>query len=342
MTFSLKKPLLTFAALALLLGTAEVSAAEVNLYSARKDHLLKPVLDEFTKKTGVKVNLLSAAEDQLLERLKSEGANSPADLFITTDVAHLHKARVAGVLQPTKSAVLDKNIPAQYRDPQGYWYGLSARARVIFYAKDRVKPEELSTYENLADPKWKGRICVRSSSSAYNQSLLGGLIAVLGPDKAESWAKGVVANMARKPQGGDRDQIAAVAAGQCDLAIANTYYYGGMQISAKADERETASKVGLYFPNQKDRGAHMNVAGGGVTASAKNKAQAVQLLEFLSGPEAQKTFAEANNEFPVLASAKLAPNVAAWGSFKGETLNVAMLGENSALAVRIFDRAGWR
>lgn len=318
------------------------AAAEVNVYSARKDHLLKPVLDEFTKQTGIKVNLLSAGEDQLLERLKTEGKDSPADLFITTDVVHLHKARVAGVLQPAQSPALDKAIPAAYRDPQGYWYGLSARSRVVFYAKDRVKPSDVTTYEDLADPKWKGRICVRSSSSSYNQSLLAGLIAVDGPAKAEAWAKGIVDNMARKPQGGDRDQIAAVAAGQCDIAIANTYYYGGMQTSAKAEERDAAAKVGIAFPNQQGRGAHMNVAGAGVAASAKHKAEAVKLLEFLSGPDAQRIFAEANNEFPVRPGVTPSPVVAAWGPFKGEDINVAMLGENSAEAIRIFDRVGWR
>lgn len=326
----------------LVLASGSAGAAEVNVYSARKDHLLKPVLDKFTAQTGIKVNLLSAGEDQLLERLKTEGPAGPADLFITTDVAHLHKARIAGVLQPVKSAELEKNIPARYRDPQGYWYGLSARARVLFYAKDRVKPSELSTYEDLADAKWKGRLCVRSSSSTYNQSLLAGLIAVLGPDKAEAWAKGVVANMARKPQGGDRDQINAVAAGQCDVAIANTYYFGGMQASDKADEREAAAKVGLFFPNQGGRGAHMNVAGAGLAASAKHKAEAQRLLDYLSGPEAQQIFAEGNNEFPVLPAAKASPIVAAWGSFKPEEINVAMLGENNPVALRIFDRVGWR
>jgi ABC-type Fe3+ transport system, periplasmic component len=324
------------------LGAGAASAAEVNLYSSRKDHLIKPVLDEFTKASGIKVNLLTADENQLLERLKNEGKASPADVLIVTDVAHLHKARVAGVLQPVQTPALDKNVPAALRDPQGYWYGLSARARVIFYAKDRVKPSDISTYEDLADPKWKGRICVRSSSSSYNQSLLAGIIAVDGPQKAEAWAKGVTENMARKPQGGDRDQISAVASGQCDLAVANTYYYGGMQTSSKAEEREAAAKVGLLFPNQAGRGAHMNVAGGGVTASAKNKAEAVKLLEFLSGPVAQQLFAQANNEFPVLPGAKPSPVVAAWGTFKGEDLNIAMLGENSAEAIRIFDRVGWR
>ncbi len=333
---------LALAALACTLAVGTVQAAEVNVYSARKDHLLKPVLDEFTKQTGIKVNLLSAGEDQLLERLKNEGKDSPADLFITTDVAHLHKARVAGVLQPVQSKALAESIPAAYRDPKWYWVCLSARARVVFYAKDRVKPSDITTYEDLADPKWKGRICVRSSSSTYNQSLLAGLIAVNGPAKAEAWAKGVADNMARKPQGGDRDQIAAVAAGQCDIAIANTYYYGGMVTSAKAEEREAAAKVGIAFPNQQGRGTHMNVAGAGVAASAKHKAEAVQLLEFLAGPDAQRLFAEANNEFPVRPGVKPSPTVAAWGKFKGEDINVAMLGENSAEAVRIFDRVGWR
>ncbi|MDO8605499.1 MAG: Fe(3+) ABC transporter substrate-binding protein [Phaeospirillum sp.] len=323
--------------------TAGVAAAqEVNVYSARKDHLIKPMLDDFCKKTGIKVNLLPAGEDQLLARLKSEGANSPADLLVTTDVAYLHKARVAGVLQPVSSPVIDGNVPARYRDPQGYWFGLSARARVLFYAKDRVKPSDLSTYEDLADPKWKGRVCVRSSSSSYNQSLLAHLIAVNGPAKAEAWAKGVVDNMARKPQGGDRDQITAVAAGQCDIAIANTYYFGNLQTSAKADERDAAAKVGIFFPDQQGRGAHMNVAGAGVTASAKHKAEAIKLIEFLSGPEAQQAFAEANSEFPVLVSAKSSAIVSGWGAFKAEAINVAMLGENNPVAVRIFDRVGWR
>lgn len=339
MRLSVRLATLTLAAL---MGSAAASADEVNVYSARKDHLIKPVLDEFTKQTGVKVNLLSAGEDQLLERLKSEGARSPADLFVTTDVAHLHKARVAGVLQPVASPVLERNIPARFRDPQGYWFGLSARARVIFTAKDRVRPGEIATYADLADPKWKGRLCVRSSSSTYNQSLLAHIIAVEGPEKAEAWAKGVVANFARKPQGGDRDQILAAAAGQCDIAVANTYYYGNLVTSEKADEREAAAKVAVVFPNQQGRGAHMNVAGAGLTASAKNKAAAVKLMEFLSAPDAQRMFAEANSEFPVLPSAKLSPTVAAWGPFKGDDINVAMLGENNAQAVRIFDRVGWR
>jgi iron(III) transport system substrate-binding protein len=326
----------------LLSASSFASAAEVNLYTARKDHLIKPILDKFTQQTGIKVNLLSAGEDQLIERLKSEGANSPADLFQTTDVARLNRARVEGLLQPISSAVLEKNVPAKYRDPQNYWFGQSARARVIFYGRDRVKPSDLSNFEGLADPKWKGRICVRSSASAYNQSLLAGMIAVDGLDKSEKWAKAIVDNMARKPQGGDRDQITAVAAGQCDIAIANTYYFAGMMTSDKAEERDAAAKVALFWPDQQGRGAHMNISGAGLTKAAKNKAEAIKLMEFLSSAEAQQFYAEANNEFPVLPSAKRSALVTAWGSFKEETINVAMLGENNASAIRIFDRAGWR
>jgi iron(III) transport system substrate-binding protein len=329
---------------ALLVGASlnAASAAEVNVYTARKDHLIKPILDKFTQQTGIKVNLLSAGEDQLIERLKSEGVNSPADIFQTTDVARLNRARVEGLLQPITSSVLEKNVPAKYRDPQGYWFGQSARARVIFYSKDRVKPAELSSFENLADPKWKGRICVRSSSSAYNQSLLAGMIAVDGLEKAEAWSKAIVANMARKPQGGDRDQISAVAAGQCDIAIANTYYFAGMITSDKAEERDAAAKVALFWPGQQGRGAHMNISGAGVTKSAKNKAEAVKLMEFLSGAEAQQFYAEVNNEFPVLPGAKRSQLVSAWGEFKEETMNVAMLGENNVQAIRVFDRVSWR
>lgn len=334
--------LLGLATAVLLAAPSLAGAAEVNVYSARKDHLIKPLLDRFTQETGITVNLLSAGEDQLTERMKAEGANSPADVLITTDVGRLHKARVDGLLQPAVSPVLDKNVPAKFRDPQGFWYGLSARARVIFYAKDRVKPAELSTYEDLADPKWKGRICVRSSSSVYNQSLLAGVIAVHGLDKAEKWAKGVADNMARKPQGGDRDQISAVAAGQCDIAIANTYYFAQMQKSAKPEEKAAAEKVALFWPNQQGRGAHINISGAGIAASAKHKAEAVKLLEFLSGAEAQRIYAETNSEFPVMAGVKPSALVASWGPFKGEDVAVTMLGENNAQAVRIFDRVGWR
>lgn len=330
------------AATAVIGGALPALAAEVNVYSARKEHLIKPLLDAFTEQTGITVNLLTAKEDQLLERLKSEGANSPADVFITTDVARLHAATKEGLLQSAGSEALKANIPAKYRDPEGRWYGLSMRARVIFYAKDRVDPKSLSTYEDLADPKWKGRICIRSSGNVYNQSLLASLIAAHGAAKAEEWAKGMVANLARKPQGGDRDQIKAVAAGECDIAVANTYYYGGMLSGSKADEKAAAEKVGIFFPNQDGRGTHVNVSGAGVTKSAKNIDEATKLLEFLSSGEAQRIYAEANNEYPVKPGVPASALVASWGEFKSDDLNVAALGDNNAEAVMIFDRVGWR
>jgi len=317
------------------------TAAEVNIYSARKEELIKPLLDAFTKQSGIQVNVLTADADQLVERMKNEGANSKADLLITVDVGRLYRAKKEGLLQPVKSEVLEKNIPAQYRSPEGDWYGLSLRSRVIFYAKDRVKPSELSTYEDLADPKWKGRICVRSSNNIYNQSLLAGMIANHGTEKAEQWAKGVVANLARKPQGGDRDQILAVAAGQCDIAIANTYYYGALVTSKEEKDRTAAQQVALFWPNQKDRGAHVNVSGAGVTTSAKNKAEAVKLLEFLSSDEAQRLYADVNQEYPVKKGVAASELVASWGKFKADDLNVSALGENNAPAVKIFDRVGW-
>jgi iron(III) transport system substrate-binding protein len=335
---------LRFAATALALafaGTA-AQAAEVNLYSARQNQLIKPVLERFTQETGIKVNVLNAGEAQLLERLKAEGADGPADVLLTTDIVHLHNARTAGVLAPLKSAELEKNIPSHFREADGRWFAMSARARVIFYAKDRVKPSDLSTYEDLANPKWKGKICVRPSTHPYNQTLMASIIAANGPEKAEQWAKGVTDNLARKPQGGDRDQIKGAAAGECDLAIANTYYLGGLITSEKAEDREVASKVALFWPNQDGRGAHMNVSGAGMTISAKNKAQAQKLIEFMSGPEAQKMLAEGNHEFPVSPTAKPSPVVQSWGEFRAEKVNVAKLGENIPEAVKIFDRVGWR
>ncbi len=329
-------------ALAAVLAAGSAGAAEVNVYSARKDNLIKPLLDAFTAKTGVKVNLLTADADQLIERLKNEGANSPADMLISTDAGRLHRAEAEGLLQPVTSEVLQKNVPAHLRDPENHWFGLSQRARVVFFAKDRVKPEELSSYADLADPKWKGRICTRSSGSIYNQSLLAAMIAANGPEKAEAWAKGIVDNMARKPQGGDRDQIKAVAAGECDLAIANTYYYGGMLTGKDAADKQAAESVAIFFPDQNGRGTHVNVSGAGVTASAKNKAEAVKLLEFLSDDEAQRIYADDNQEYPVKPGLAWSPLLEGWGRFKADDLNVGALGDNNAEAVKMFDRVGWR
>ncbi|MGE0094722.1 MAG: Fe(3+) ABC transporter substrate-binding protein [Alphaproteobacteria bacterium] len=317
-------------------------ADEVNLYSSRQEHLIRPLLDAFTKATGTTVNVVSAGEDALIERAKTEGANSPADVLITVDAGRLIKADQAGLFQPIKSPVLDAAIPAALRDPKSNWYGLSMRARVIFYSKERVKPEELSTYEALADPKWKGRICIRSSSNVYNQSMLSAFIVEDGAQKAEAWAKGIAANMARPPAGGDRDQILAVAAGVCDVAIANTYYYAGLLQSKKDEEKQAAQKVALFWPNQSGRGAHVNISGAGVMKNAPHKDAAVKLLEFLASDEAQRLYAEAVYEFPVKPGIAPSGVVAGFGKFKADTLSLAEIANHQAEAIRIFDRAGWR
>ncbi len=314
---------------------------EVNLYSSRQESLIRPILDEFEKDTGIKVNVVFAKEGTL-ERLKAEGDNSPADAILTVDISRLAAHKEAGVLQPISSDVLDKNIPEHFRDPDGEWYGLSARSRVIFYAKDRVDPSELSTYEDLADPKWKNRICVRSSSNAYNQSLLAAMIVHDGAEAAEKWANGIKDNLARKPQGGDRDQLKAVAAGECDIAIVNTYYYGGLQNSKDPEEVAVTEKVALFWPNQDGRGAHVNVSGAGVTKSAKNKDAAIRLIEYLSEDKAQEFYASTNYEFPVKADVELDETVAGWGEFKMDEVSLGKVADAQAEAVKIFDRAGWR
>lgn len=322
-------------------GTA-LATGEVNLYSARQEALIKPLLDQFTAATGIEVNVVSAKADALLQRLKSEGRNSPADLLLTVDAGNLHAAQVAGVLQPVRSQVLEAAIPATYRDPAGHWFGLSMRARPIMYVKGRVDPSELSTYEALAEPKWKGRICIRSSDNVYNQSLVAAMIATRGEAATEAWAKGFVANFARKPQGGDRDQLKAAVAGQCDIAIANTYYLAQMLESDKADEKAIAEKIGVFWPNQNDRGVHVNISGAGVTAAAPNRDNAVRLLEFLAGEKAQQWYAETNQEYPVRSGAAASATLRGFGEFHADSVNMAQLGEFNAAAVRLMDRAGWR
>ena len=318
------------------------AAEEVNIYSYRKEVLIKPLLTEFTKQTGVKVNIVSGKADALLERLKSEGMNSPADVLLSVDVGRLIKAQEAGVLQPVESVKLMGTIPVQYRDPKGEWFGLSVRSRVFFYSKDRVKPSELSDYEDLTDPKWKGRICIRSSGNVYNQSLLASLVTNLGAERAEKWAAGIVANLARKPQGGDRDQIKAVAAGECDVAVGNTYYFGAMLNSKKQDQKDAAAKVALFWPNQSNRGAHVNVSGAGVTKSAKNKANAIKLIEFLASDAAQKIYAETVYEYPIRDGITVAKSVADWGKFKADKIPLAEFAKHQGEAIKIFDRVGWR
>ncbi len=331
------------AAVACLLAVAPAArAAEVNVYSARQEVLIRPLLEAFTEHTGITVNVVSGKADALLVRLEREGANSPADVLLTTDAGRLVRARQAGLLQPVSSALLEANIPPQYREDEGHWFGLSVRARTIVYARERVTAEELSTYEALAGPEWRGRVCVRSSNSVYNQSMLAAMIANRGIEATETWAAGLVANFARKPQGGDRDQIRAVAAGACDVAIVNTYYLAGLAKSDDEADRMVAAKVAVFWPNQGDRGVHVNISGAGVTRHAANVAEAVALIEFLSGDAAQRLYAEVVNERPVKPGVPVAAAVAAWGAFEADSLNLTLLGEFNAEAVRLADRVGWR
>ena len=318
------------------------ASGEVNLYSARKEKLIKPLLDQFTAETGIQVNLVTGKADALLQRLQSEGRNTPADLLITTDAGRLHRAKVAGLTQAVESGVLTSQVPSSFRDPEGHWFGLSLRARPILYVKGVVAPEELSSYEALSDPAWKGRVCIRSSNNIYNQSLVASLIAANGQTATETWAQGLVANMARPPRGGDRDQIKAAAAGVCDIAIANTYYLAGMLTSKDAAQREAAEKLAVFWPNQQGRGAHVNVSGASVTKTAKNRENAIRLLEFLVSEKSQSWYAEANGEFPVRSDVAASELLESWGAFKMDTLNLSNLGELNPDAVKLMDRAGWK
>ena len=326
----------------LLLCSTQVLANEVNVYSAREEQLIKPLLDAFSKDTGIKINLVTGDDDPLLERLKREGMNSPADVLITADAGRLHRAVENGSLQPIQSAKLNQAIPAHLRDAGNQWFGLTYRARVLFYNPATVKAADLSSYEDLADPKWKGRICVRSSNSIYNQSLLASMIAAKGITAAEQWAQGLVANFARSPNGGDRDQIKAVASGQCDVAIANTYYYAQMLYGGDAAQKAAASKVKIFFPNQADRGTHINISGAGITTSAKNKDNAIKLLEYMVLDDAQRWYSTTNGEYPVKRGIEASPELKSWGTFKSDALNLSTLGKNNAQAVQIMDKVGWQ
>lgn len=328
--------------LLLILIAINTVAAEVNIYSARKEALIKPILEEFTLQTGVNVNLVTGGADELIKRLELEGRNSPADLLLTVDVGRLYRAKQADLLQPVHSETLREVIPARYRDSEDYWYGLSLRARVIVYAKDRVVPADLTTYEALAEPQWRNRICVRSSSNIYNQSLVASMVAHDGVEATEQWARGLVKNFARRPKGGDRDQIKAVAAGQCDLALVNTYYLAGMLDSDIRAEREAARKVAVFWPDQDGRGVHMNISGAGVTRAAEHAEEAIRLLEFLVSKEAQSWYAQKNYEFPVRGDVAAGDILRQWGEFEADDIDLEQLGVHNTEAVRLMDRAGWK
>lgn len=328
--------------LCLCVAFSSAFADEVNIYSARQENLIKPILDIYSERTGTKINLVTGGADELIQRLSLEGSNSPADIILTVDVGRLYRAKEAGVLQSIESEVLNSTIPAHYRDTDGQWFGLSLRSRVIIYDKERVDPSELTGYADLADPKWKNQVCVRSSSNIYNQSLVAAMVSRQGIEATEAWAKGLVANFARNPQGGDRDQINAVAIGQCQLALSNSYYLAGMIQSGNAAERDAAASVAVFWPDQQGNGAHMNISGAGLTKAAKNKDAAIKLLEFLVGEEAQHWYAETNNEFPVRDDVPASELLQAWGEFKADDIALDELGIHNADAVRLMDRAGWQ
>lgn len=318
----------------------------VNLYSSRHYDTDDQLYTGFREATGIRVNVVEAEADQLIERIKSEGQNSPADLLMTVDAGRLWRAEQEDMFQPVTSSVLSEAIPENLRHPDGLWFGLTKRARVIIYNQDTVDPAELSTYEDLADPKWQGRILIRSSTNIYNQSLVGSMIAAHGAEETEEWARGLVANLARDPEGGDSDQIKAAAAGLGDIAIANTYYFARMVKSDNAEEQAIAEKMGVFFPNQGDgpngRGTHVNISGAGVVKTAPNAEAAVQFLEYLASPEAQRIFAEGNNEYPVVEGVATDSVVAGFGEFKEDSLNASVFGSNNPEALRITDRAGWK
>jgi iron(III) transport system substrate-binding protein len=324
-------------------GTVTSQSAEVNIYSARKESLIKPLLDQFSAETGIKTNLITASADKLLTRMINEGRNTPADILITVDAGRLFRARQADIFQPIKSQKIEQLVSSNLRDPENYWIGLSQRARVILYVKERVNPAQLSTYENLADQQWKHRICIRGSDNIYNQSLVASLIAANGKAATQKWANALVGNMARPPQGGDRDQIKAAAAGQCDIAIANTYYFARMLENKKdPSQSEAAQKMAIFWPNQQGRGAHVNISGAGISKYSRNLDNAHKLLEFLVSPAAQSWYANANYEYPVNPSVKPDGLIASWGAFKADAIDLSKLGELNAEAVKTMDRAGWK
>lgn len=317
-------------------------AGEVNVYSSRHYDTDLALYDEFTAATGIKINLIEAGADALIERIKSEGEYSPADVLITVDAGRLWRAEEADILDTVSSETLSSRVPAYLRHPEGLWYGLSKRARVIIYNKAAGKPEVLDNYADLADPSNSGKVCIRSSSNIYNISLMASMVSHLGAEAAENWAKGVVANFARDPQSNDTGQIQAVASGECGIAVVNTYYLARYVASNDPELNAIADSVGVVFPDQDGRGTHVNISGAGVVKGAPNRENAVKFIEYLTEDQAQNYFANGNNEYPAVPGVAPAAAVVTLGSFKEDELNASLLGQNQAEAVRVFDRAGWQ
>jgi iron(III) transport system substrate-binding protein len=325
--------------------TETVTAQEkvMNLYTARHYATDEAFYSGFTKLTGIKLNRIEGGEDALFERIKAEGAASPADVFLTVDVARLWRAEQAGIFAPLKSELLTKRIPAHFRDPSGNWFGFSSRARVIAYDRRKISAGDVARYEQLADPKWKGEICTRPSSHPYNLSLISSMILHLGEDKARQWGRGVANNLARTPRGGDTDQLTAVGVGECSIALSNHYYYVRLMRSTKPEDRALVEKVHIVWPNQNDRGAHVNISGGGVLKNAPHRDAAVKFLEYLASDQAQAYFANGNNEWPTVKGVKLAnPQLESFGRFRTDALPLVDLGKTQAAAQRLADQVGWK
>lgn len=335
-----------FAIFAVMLGCSGLAVAQdkvLNLYSSRHYQTDESLYLNFSKQTGIKINRIEAGEDPLIERIKNEGARSPADVLVTVDAGRLWRAEQLGLFQPVKSKILESRLPEHMQAPNDQWFGFSARARVIVYNKGAVNPADVQNYEDLANPKLKGKVCTRSGSHVYNLSLISALIEHWGERKTEEWARGVVSNFARAPKGGDTDQIRAVAAGECGVAISNSYYYVRLMKSDKPEDKKVVQAVGLIWPNQKSFGTHMNISGAGVLKNAPNRGVAVQYLEYLASDSAQQYFANGNNEWPVVKGVKLDNKVLeSLGTFKMDTLNIAVLGKNQPIAQKILDRAGYK
>jgi iron(III) transport system substrate-binding protein len=341
---NLTRPLfatVAFVSLSLVHFPAQAADTELNLYSARHYQTDEALYTNFTTQTGIKINRIEAKEDELLERIRNEGANSPADIFITVDAARLAKADELGLFAPVNSKLLESRLPAHLRSTD--WFAFSTRARVLVINKELVNAADIQNYEDLANPKLKGKVCSRSGAHPYNISLMAAQIAHMGEAKAEEWARGVVANFARPPKGGDTDQIKSVAAGECGVAVSNSYYLARMLRSEKADDRKAMERVTMIWPNQKTVGTHINISGGGMLKTAPNKKAAVRFLEYLASDDAQRYFADGNNEWPAVPTV-VVKNAAldAMGKFKADSLPIASLAKNSATAQKVYDRAGWR
>ncbi|NEP63573.1 MAG: Fe(3+) ABC transporter substrate-binding protein [Symploca sp. SIO2G7] len=325
---------------------AVAQAGVLNLYTSRHYNTDEELYESFTRQTGIKVNRIESKAGELIERIKSEGSNSPADVFMTVDAGNLWRATQDGLFQPVNSEILKSRVPMSLHHPQGHWFGFSKRARVIIYNKEMVNPTQLSSYEDLADSKWRGKILIRSSSNIYNQSLIASLVATHGAQKIEEWLRGFTANFARPPEGNDTAQIKACAAGLGEIAIANSYYVARLASSTKPEDQEVASKIGMFFPNQKgkppiNRGTHVNISGGGVLATAPNPEAGVKFLEHLVSTASQRYFADGNNEYPVVSDVSANEVLKSFGSFKSDSINVEAYGAFQPLAVQLMDRVGW-